>query len=193
MDPHCVREIRHARRIMKSDPARCANPGARILHLYGRLVPSLEHAAVSARKHGRRLGYARNKVDTHLALRRLDRAVGLTWRHGIPFAENLRENEVCGTAGRRRTNLEVVDETLHALLHRGARRRYKLMVVHLDCTRRHFVQALFAQQSTIYFCIVSNVNVGGGVHIETKPVIHNERSTHLVDNPQALSEFLHAT
>ena len=26
---------------MKSEPARCANPGARMLHLYGRFVPSL--------------------------------------------------------------------------------------------------------------------------------------------------------
>jgi len=32
---------KHLRRIMKSAPAKWANPGARILHLYGLLDPSL--------------------------------------------------------------------------------------------------------------------------------------------------------
>lgn len=35
------RNAQNLRRIIKSAPARCANPGARILHLYGRLEPSL--------------------------------------------------------------------------------------------------------------------------------------------------------
>lgn len=110
---------------MKSAPARWAKPGARILHLYGRLLPSLYRTSVRylLRKKN---WHVRDKVDTHLAFRRLDCRVGLARWDGVALAKEL----------------EVVDERLHALLHRGTRRWYKLVVIDLDGASRHFVQAL---------------------------------------------------
>jgi hypothetical protein len=44
--------MNNIRLIMKSEPARWAKPGARILHRYGRLVPSLHTQQISGIKAG---------------------------------------------------------------------------------------------------------------------------------------------
>lgn len=68
----------------------------------------------------------RNKVDTHLALGCFDSRVRFSWWNVVAFREEL----------------EVVNERLHALLHRGSRWWYELVVVDLVLTRGHFLQTL---------------------------------------------------
>jgi hypothetical protein len=74
----------------------------------------------------RPLGAVGDDEDTHLTLGRLDGAVCLTRRNGVALG----------------VEQEVVDESLHVLLHCGARRRGDLVVLDLDGTSRHLVQAL---------------------------------------------------
>jgi len=80
----------------------------------------------------RSVGTVRDKVDTHLALRCLNGGVGLAGRDTVAFRENL----------------EVVDETFHALLHAGTRRRHELVVVDLDSASGHLVEALVDNAQT---------------------------------------------
>ena len=74
----------------------------------------------------RPLAAVRDKENTHLALGRLDGAVSLSRRDCVALG----------------VEQEVVDESLHVLLHCGARRRGDLVVLDLDGTSGHFVQAL---------------------------------------------------
>ena len=105
-----------------------------MLHRYGRLVPSLQYQIQSiSYRPSSNIGYARNKVNTHLSLRRLNSAVSLTRRNRVSLAEEL----------------EVVDQALHALLHHGTGWRCELMVVDLDNTSRHLVQALADDVQTL--------------------------------------------
>lgn len=151
-------EETNVRLIMKSDPARWANPGARMLHLYGRLLPSLEKRADrQSREQKKRMleNDLRNKVNGHLSFGRLDGAVGLAWGNGVSLAEEL----------------EVVNQRFHALLHHSARRRRQLVVVDLDSARRHLVKTLTddvqalahllntAQVSVIAVSVLSNRDV----------------------------------
>lgn len=64
--------------------------------------------------------------DTHLTLRGLDGAVGLSRRDGVTLG----------------VEQEVVDESLHVLLHGGTGRRGDLVVLDLDGASGHLVQAL---------------------------------------------------
>ena len=70
---------------------------------------------------------------THLALRRLDRTVSLSWWNSISFG----------------IEEEVVNQRLHVLLHRRARRRHDLVILHLHGTRRHLIQALVNDPQTL--------------------------------------------
>jgi len=70
--------------------------------------------------------YLRNEVDPHLSLRGFDGRVSFTGWDGVALAEEL----------------EVVDERLHALLHRGTGWRHKLVVVNADSAFSDFVQTL---------------------------------------------------
>jgi hypothetical protein len=74
----------------------------------------------------RPLGAVGDNEDTHLTLGGLNSAVGLTRRDCVALG----------------VEQEVVDESLHVLLHCGARRRGDLVVLDLDGTSGHFVQAL---------------------------------------------------
>ena len=74
----------------------------------------------------RPLGAVGDDEDTHLTFGRLDGAVSLTGRDCVALG----------------VEQEVVDESLHVLLHCGARRRGDLVVLDLDGTSGHFVQAL---------------------------------------------------
>jgi len=71
-------------------------------------------------------GYLRNEVDSHLSLRGFDGRVSLAGWNGVALAEEL----------------EVVDERLHALLHRGTGWWHELVVVNADGTFGHLVQTL---------------------------------------------------
>ena len=95
-------------RHMKSVACRKAKPGALILQRYGRLVPSDD------------------EVDAELALRRLDRRVGLAGRHVVALG----------------VELEMMDQRFHRMLHLGARRRRHLAVVDLDRPGRHLRERL---------------------------------------------------
>lgn len=68
----------------------------------------------------------RNEVDTHLSLRGFDGGVSLAGWNGIALAEEL----------------EMVDERLHALLHRSTRWRHELVVVNADGAFGDLVQTL---------------------------------------------------
>lgn len=70
--------------------------------------------------------YLRNEIDSHLSLRGFDGRVSLARWNGVALAEEL----------------EVVDERLHALLHRCTGRRHELMIVNADSTFGHLVQTL---------------------------------------------------
>ncbi len=72
------------------------------------------------------VGAVGDEIDAELALRRLDRGVGLAGRHVIALG----------------IELEVVDQRFHRLLHLGARRRRHLAVVDLDRPRRHLLERL---------------------------------------------------
>jgi hypothetical protein len=74
----------------------------------------------------RPLGAVGDDEDTHLTLGGLDGAVCLTRRDSVTLG----------------VEQEVVDESLHVLLHCGARRRGDLVVLNLDGTSGHLVQAL---------------------------------------------------
>jgi hypothetical protein len=74
----------------------------------------------------RPLASVTDDVDTHLTLRGLDGRVRLTGWDSVALGEEK----------------EVVDEGLHVLLHGGARRRADLVVLHLDRSGGHLVQAL---------------------------------------------------
>ena len=79
-----------------------------------------------------------------------------------------------GQAG---TDLEVVDQRLHALLHGRTRRRHELVVVNLDSTGGHLVQTL-----------VSKTRVQNQVRYPNMPVTPG---THLVDDAERLPELLY--
>lgn len=104
----------------KMGETRCANLA------FVRAVASVPVSNLSTLFAEKKNWHVRDKVDTHLAFRRLDCRVGLARWDGVALAKEL----------------EVVDERLHALLHRGPRRWYELVVIDLDGTSRHFVQAL---------------------------------------------------
>lgn len=70
--------------------------------------------------------YLRNEVDPHLSLRGFDGRVSLAGWNGVALAEEL----------------EVMDERLHALLHRGTGWRHELVIVNTDGTFGDLVQAL---------------------------------------------------
>ena len=74
----------------------------------------------------RPLGAVGDDENTHLTLGGLDGAVGLTRRNGVTLG----------------VEQEVVDESLHVLLHCGAGRRSDLVVLDLDGASGHLVQAL---------------------------------------------------
>ena len=74
----------------------------------------------------RPLGAVGDDENTHLTLGGLDGAVGLTRRNGVTLG----------------VEQEVVDESLHVLLHCGAGRRRDLVVLDLDGASGHLVQAL---------------------------------------------------
>ena len=82
-------------RTISSSADRCAKPGARHLHPV-RLV-----------------GAVGDQIDAELALRRLDRGVGLARRHAVAFGEEL----------------EVMDQRFHVVLHFLAARRRDLVVL----------------------------------------------------------------
>lgn len=67
-----------------------------------------------------------DQEDTHLTLGGLNGRVGLTRGHGVTLGEKK----------------EVVNESLHVLLHGGTRRRGDLVVLHADRTGGHLVQTL---------------------------------------------------
>ena len=71
-----------------------------------------------------------------------------------------------------RTDLEVVDQRLHALLHGCSWGRNQLVVIHLDCAGRHLVQALY---STYAFGLLRG---------------HKSAITYLVNNAERLPELL---
>jgi hypothetical protein len=84
--------------LIKSDPARCANPGARILHRYGRWLPSLlievRAESLSAQTTQHYLGeiangYARDEEDTHLPLWSLNSRVSLSRWNRVTLGEDL--------------------------------------------------------------------------------------------------------
>ena len=68
----------------------------------------------------------RNEVDSHFALWSFDGRVSLARWDRVPLAEEL----------------EVMDERLHALLHRGTGWWHKLVVVNADGTLCDLVQTL---------------------------------------------------
>jgi hypothetical protein len=72
------------------------------------------------------LGTVRDDKDTHLTLGGLDGRVGLTRRDGVTLA----------------VKQEVVNESLHVLLHGSTRRRGDLVVLDLDGSRCDLVQTL---------------------------------------------------
>ena len=74
----------------------------------------------------RPLGAVGDDEDTHLTLGGFNSAIGLTRGNGVTL----------------RVEQEVVDESLHVLLHCGAGRRGDLVVLDLDGTSGHLVQAL---------------------------------------------------
>jgi hypothetical protein len=74
----------------------------------------------------RSLGTVGDNEDTHLTLRGFDGGVGLTGRNGVTLA----------------VKQEVVNESLHVLLHSGTWRRGNLVVLNLDGSRGDLVQAL---------------------------------------------------
>ena len=74
----------------------------------------------------RPLGAVGDDEDTHLTLGGFNSAIGLTRGNGVTL----------------RVEQEVVNESLHVLLHCGAGRRGDLVVLDLDGTSRHLVQAL---------------------------------------------------
>jgi hypothetical protein len=74
----------------------------------------------------RSLGTVRDDKDTHLTLGGLDGRVGLTRRNGVTLA----------------VKQEMVNESLHVLLHGSTRRRGDLVVLDLDGSRGDLVQAL---------------------------------------------------
>ena len=115
---------------------------------------SVQHHASSTRSNIR----LRNEVDTHLSLRGFNGGVGLAGWNGIALAEEL----------------EMVDERLHALLHRGTRWRHKLVVVNADGTFGDLVQALRGPS-------ISHQLASWKV------------KTDLVNDPQALPELLDTT
>lgn len=65
-------------------------------------------------------------IDAHLALGRLNRAVRLPRRDSVPLGEQQ----------------EMMNQRFHILFHRGARRRGNLVILDLDGTRGHLIQAL---------------------------------------------------
>lgn len=67
-----------------------------------------------------------DQVHGHLALGSLNGRVGLTRRHRVTLS----------------VQKEVVDQSLHVLLHGSTRRRRHLVVLNLDGARGHLVQAL---------------------------------------------------
>jgi len=71
------------------------------------------------------------------------------------------------------THLEVMNERLHALFHHGAGWRHELMVINLDRSRGHFVQALRA--------------------FEQRKRPPESENTDLSDNSQTLPELLDPT
>ena len=74
----------------------------------------------------RPLGAVGDDEDTHLTLGGFDGAVSLTRRDSVALG----------------VEQEVVDQSLHVLLHCGARRRGNLVVLNLDGASGHLVQAL---------------------------------------------------
>ena len=70
--------------------------------------------------------YSRDEVDSHLSLGSFDGRVSLPWGDGVAFAEEL----------------EVVDERLHALLHRSAGWWHEFVVVNADGAFSDLVQTL---------------------------------------------------
>lgn len=72
------------------------------------------------------LATVRDEEDTHLSLGCLNGAVGLTGWHCVTLAEEQ----------------EVVNKSLHVLLHSGARGRCDLVVLNLDGAGGHVVEAL---------------------------------------------------
>jgi hypothetical protein len=72
------------------------------------------------------LGTVRDDKDTHLTLGGLDGGVGLTRRDGVTLA----------------VKQEVVNKSLHVLLHGSTRRRGDLVVLDLDGSRCDLVQTL---------------------------------------------------
>ena len=77
------------------------------------------------------------------------------------------------------TCLEVVNERLHALLHRCTGWWHEFVVVHLVRTRGHLVQTLYSQAS-------------GQPRKKAMPD-ETYSEAHLMNNAQRLPEFLHTT
>ena len=67
--------------------------------------------------------YARNEINTHLALGRLDGAIRLARGNGVTLTKQL----------------EVMDERLHAFFHGCAWRGDEFVVVNFDCAKGYFV------------------------------------------------------
>ena len=87
----------------------------------------------------------RNKVDAHFAFWCLNSSVRFACWHRESLAKKLSDiirfsctyHTMCFP-----TCLEVVNQRFHALLHGCTRRRHQLVIINLDCSRRHLVQAL---------------------------------------------------
>lgn len=103
----------------------------------------------------RTLATVANNVHAHLSLRGLDNGVGLAGGDGITLG----------------VQEEVVDESLHVLLHGGTGRRGDLVVLDADGTAGHLVQALVdnaerlaellhsAQVAVVAVAVLTNGNV----------------------------------
>jgi hypothetical protein len=92
------------------------------------------------------VGAIRDEVDGHFTLGCFDGAVSLARRDRVTLAEELDGTRVSKHVSRPldagEVYLEVVNQTLHALLHHCSRWRSELVVIDLDNACRHLVQAL---------------------------------------------------
>jgi len=97
-----------------------------MLHRYGRFEPSLGGTHSGPWTGNEVKLRLRNEIDPHLSFGSFNGRVSLARRNRVALAEKL----------------EMVDERLHALLHRSTGRRHKLVVINADCTLRDLVQTL---------------------------------------------------
>jgi len=86
--------------------------------------------------YARRSLYLRNEIDSHFSLGGFDGRISLAGWDGVALAEEL----------------EMVNERLHALFHRGTGWRHELVVVNADGTLSDFVQTLGGSLDQLQFC-----------------------------------------